>query len=170
MMKRLAFLITLAFLFSTFGAAAQGPETLSAEQVVAEYGSVIQDEGLSIIVIHLNNQSVASLYGTAPNMQALRTQARQMTMFLVQGTNQRSGTFQPNPYWQIHQGTESIRARMVNISNFEANSRVPVGARFSGLVVTDQLIDPRTEFSVTNGEYQFDFSFSTSQIEIIEGS
>ena len=76
---------------------------------------------------------------------------------------------QPDLKWQIRQDADLISARVVSLSNLEANSRVGEGDQYSALVVADQPVDPRTEFTVENGQYHFDFAFSPSQIEMIEG-
>ena len=99
-------------------------------QAVEEFGSVLEDEGLTLVVIHLNDKSVQALFSTAPNMQALQVQAKQATMFFVQGTNATSETLAPALDWQVRQGDELIGTRPINIANFEENAEVPEGERY----------------------------------------
>jgi hypothetical protein len=168
-MKKLSTVLTaLVCLVSPSWTAAQQPEPPDPQEVMAEFGTVIEDSGLQITVVHLNDQSVEALF-TAPTKYSLRVQARQATMFYVQGMNQRPLVVRPDLAWQIRQDAEVIPARVVSINNFEANSQVSEGDQFAGLVVTDQLIDPRSAFTVENGEYHFDFAFSSSQADMIEG-
>ena len=170
MTKSAAVFITLVWLVSSFGAGAQESEVLTVSQAVEEFGAVIDDEGLTLVVIHLNDKSVEALFTTAPNMRALQVQAKESTMFFVQGTNATSGTLAPVLEWQIRQGDELMATRPVNIANFEENAEVPDGERYSGLVVAEGLVDVRTEFIVENGARSFNFAFSPAQIEMIEGT
>ena len=167
MMKLAVVLGAFVLLVSSVAARAQEDQTLSHDQVMADFGSVIEEAGLTIRVIHLNDQTVEALF-TAPTKYALRGQARKATIFFVQGTVTRPVMVQPDLEWQIRQGADLIPARVHSISNFEANASVGEGDQYSGLVVADQLIDPRTEFTVENGEHRFDFAFSASQIAVIE--
>ena len=167
MMKLATVLVTLTCLVSPVGAE-QEPEPPNRLQVIEDFGTVIDDAGLTIRVIHLNDQSVEVIF-SAPTKYSLRVQARQATMFFVEGTNQRPLVVRPDRGWQIRQDADLIQARVVNIRNYEANSRVNEGDQFSGLVVADQVIDPRTDFTVENGSYSFDFAFSPSQVTVIEG-
>ena len=45
-----------------------------------------------------------------------------------------------------------------------------MGSAYSGLVVADGVVDVRTEFVLENGERQFSFAFSPTQIEMIVGA
>ena len=137
MTKPTAVFITLVLLVSSLGAGlgagAQEAEVLTVPQALEEFGSVLEDEGLTLVVIHLNDKSVEALFSTAPNMQELQGQAKEATMFFVQGTNGTSETLVPALEWQVSQGKELIATRPVNIANFEENSEVPDGERYSGL-------------------------------------
>lgn len=173
MTKSAAVFITLVLLVSSLGAGAQESEeseVLTVPQALEEFGSVLEEEGLTLVVIHLNDKSVEALFTTAPNMQALRVQAKQATMFFVQGTNGTSETVAPALEWQVRQGDEVIGTRPVSIANFEENSEVPDGERYSGLVVAEGLVDHRNEFVLENGERSFDFAFSPTQIAMIDGN
>ncbi len=143
---------------------------LTVPQAVEQFGSVLDDEGLTLVVIHLNDKSVEALFSTAPNMRALQLQAKDATMFFVQGTNATSETVAPALEWQLRQGDDVLGTRPINIANFEENSEVPDGERYSGLVVADGVVDVRTEFVLENGERQFSFAFSPTQIEMIVGA
>ena len=173
MTKSAAIFISLVLLVSSLGAGAQEAqegEVLTVPQALEEFGSVLEEEGLTLVVIHLNDKSVEALFSTAPNMQALRVQAKQATMFFVQGTNATSETLVPALEWQVRQGEELIGTRPINIANFEEGSEVPDGERYSGLVVAEGLVDHRNEFVLENGARVFNFAFSPTQIEMIEGS
>ena len=102
MTKSAAVFITLVLLVSSLGAGAQESEeseVLTVPQALEEFGSVLEEEGLTLVVIHLNDKSVEALFTTAPHMQALRVQAKQATMFFVQGTNGTSETVAPALEW-----------------------------------------------------------------------
>ena len=114
---------------------------LTVPQAVEQFGSVLDDEGLTLVVIHLNDKSVEALFSTAPNMRALQLQAKDATMFFVQGTNATSETVAPALEWQLRQGDDVLGTRPINIANFEENSEVPDGERYSGLVVADGVVD-----------------------------
>jgi hypothetical protein len=157
--KSAAVFITLVLLVSSLGARAQESEVLTVPQAVEEFGSVLEDEGLTLVVIHLHDRSVEALFLTAPNMQVLREQAKQATMFFVQGTNGTSETLAPSLEWQVRHGDAVIGTRPVNIENFEENSEVPHGERYSGFVVSESLIDHRTEFVVEKRGAQLDSRF-----------
>ena len=108
---------------------AQESEVLTVPQAVEQFGSVLDDEGLTLVVIHLNDKSVEALFSTAPNMRALQLQAKDATMFFVQGTNATSETVAPALEWQLRQGDDVLGTRPINIANFEENSEVPDGER-----------------------------------------
>ena len=169
-MTRFATVLTILFLAASFGAAAQESEVLTVQQAVEQFGVVIEDEGLTLVVIHLNDKSVQALFSTAPNMQALQTQAREASMFFVQGTNGTPDTLTPDLEWELSQGDNVITMQAVNIASFEPEAEVPAGERYSGLVVANQLVDLGSAFSMQNGDHQFDFSFSPDQVQLIEGT
>jgi hypothetical protein len=81
--KFAALFVPLVLLVSSLGAGAQEAEVLTVPQVLEEFGSVLEDEGLTLVVIHLNDQSVEALFTTGPNMQALQAEAKEAIMFFV---------------------------------------------------------------------------------------
>jgi hypothetical protein len=167
MTRLAAVLATLILLVSPVGAGEQSPTPLSPEEALDEFGAVVEDGGLTLAVIHLNDRSVEALF-SAPSKYSLRVQAKQSTMFFVQGTNDGSRMVRPGLEWQIRQDANLISSRVVSISNFEENSEVSRGDQYSGLVVADGLVDPRSAFTVENGSYHFDFDFSASQADMID--
>jgi len=169
-MKSATVLFTCVLLLFSFGADAQESDVLTVSEAVEEFGSVLEDEGLTLVVIHLNDKSVEALFSTAPNMRALQLQAKGATMFFVQGTNGTAETLEPALDWQIRQAGEEIPTRAINIANFDEDSEVPEGERYSGLIVAPRPIDHTSEFVVENGLRSFNFVFSPSQIEMIEGT
>ena len=64
------------------GAAGQEAEVLTVQQAVEEFGVVLNEEGLTLVVIYLNDKSVEALFTTAPNMQQLQEQAAEATIVL----------------------------------------------------------------------------------------
>ncbi len=54
------------------GAEAQESEVMSVQQAVEEFGVVLDDEGVSVVVVHLNDKSVEALFTTAPNKETLQ--------------------------------------------------------------------------------------------------
>jgi hypothetical protein len=91
-------------------------------------------------------------------------------MFFVQGTNGTDEAMEPLLNWLVRQRGDEVSTRPINISNFEEDSEVPGGERFSGLVVAQRPIDYRNEFTVESGFRVFTFAFSPEQLEMIEGS
>ena len=149
MTKFVTVVIGLVLFVSSFGtglstgisAAGQETEVLTVQQAVEEFGVVLNEEELTLVVIHLNDKSVEALFTTAPNMQQLQEQAAEATMFFVQGTNGSSDVVAPDLDWHVRQGDELVTTRAVNISNFEEGSAVPGGERYSGLVVAEKQIE-----------------------------
>lgn len=169
-MKFAAVLTTLLLLVAPFSAEAQEGEVLTVPEAVEQFGSVLEDEGLTLVVIHLNDKTVEALFSTAPNMRALQLQAKDATMFFMQGTNGTDEVMEPLLDWTVRQRGDELSTRAINISNFEDSSEVPAGERFSGLVVAQRQVDYRNEFTVESGFRVFTFAFSPDQIEMIEGS
>ena len=159
MKKLAAALITLAIALPPTVIAQEEPNLVS---LLRDFASIIDDPEITMTVIHLNNATVEA-YFVAPTKYSLRVQAKQTTIFYVQGRVKRS--MQVEERWEVRQGARIIRCTTVNISNFEPGRMLSDGDRFTGLVVLEQLVNPRAEFTMVNGDqYRFDFTFSPNAV------
>ena len=164
MKKLAAALITLAIAVSSTVIA---QEESDLQSLFRDFASVIDDREIMIVAIHLNDATVEALF-TAPTKYSLRVQAKQTTIFYVRGTVKQS--MQLHDEWEVRQGAREIRCTTVNISNFEPGIVLSEGDEFTGLVVLDQLVNPRAGFDLSNGDrVRFDFLFSTNAVAQIDG-
>ena len=166
-MKRLtAALITLAI---TAPPTVIAQEESNRQALLRDFGrSVIDDGEVRITVIHLNDATVEAFF-SPPTKYSLRVQAKQTTIFYVQGTAERS--MQLDSEWEVRQDTRVIGAKTIDIFNFTPGLVLADGDQFTGLVVLDQLVNPRAEFMLANGDeaYRFYFLFSANAVTQIDG-
>ena len=143
---------------------AAGQDESDFETLLRDFGSVLRDGGVTVMLIHLNDTTVDALF-EPPTKYSLRAQARQASIFYVQGTTDRD--LQPDD-WQARQESRVIGARTISLSNFEPGL-LPAGTQFTGLIVLDQPVNLRAEFTVQYGDqYYFDFLFSPSAVARIQ--
>ena len=73
--------------------------------------------------------------------------------------------------WEVRQDTRVIGAKTIDIFNFTPGLVLADGDQFTGLVVLDQLVNPRAEFMLANGDeaYRFYFLFSANAVTQIDG-
>ena len=166
MKKLAAALITLAIaVSSTSTVIAQ--EDSDLQSLFRDFASVIDDREIMIVAIHLNDATVEALF-TAPLKYSLRVQAKQTTIFYVRGTVKQS--MGVHDVWEVRQGARDIPCTTVNISNFEPGIVLSDGDEFTGLVVLDQLVNPRAGFTLSNGDlFRFEFLFSSNAVAQIDG-
>ena len=82
-MKRLT--LALLMMALTVPAAGQTTDTLDSDLIVQEYSSQIENEYMSLMVVHLNDFTTDALF-SSPTKYSLRAQARMNIMFYLQGT------------------------------------------------------------------------------------
>ena len=165
-MKRLtAALITLAIAVSPTVIA---QEESNLEALFRDFGRSVTASGVvRLTVIHLNDATVEAFF-SAPMKYSLRVQAKQTTIFYVQGTAERS--MELDGLWEVRQGERVFGAKTIDIVNFTPGLVLADGDQFTGLVVLDQLVNPRAEFTLGNGEnYRFNFLFSANAVTQIVG-
>ena len=156
-MKRLtAALITLAIAVSPTVIA---QEESNLEAMFRDFGRSVTASGVvRLTVIHLNDATVEAFF-SPPTKYSLRVQAKQTTIFYVHGTAERS--MQLDGAWEVRQDTRVIGAKTIDIFNFTPGLVLADGDQFTGLVVLDQLVNPRAEFTLANGDaYRFNFLFT----------
>jgi len=146
-------------------------EESNRQTLLRDFGrSVIDDGSVRITVIHLNDATVEAFF-TPPTKYSLRVQAKQTTIFYVQGTAERS--MRLDGEWEVRQESRVIQAKTIDIFNFKPGIVLADGDQFTGLVVLDQLVNPRAEFTLgteSNGElYRFNFLFSANAVAQIDG-
>ena len=162
MKKLAAALITLAIAVPPTVLAQEEPDLLG---LLRDFGSAFDYPELTMTVIHLNDATVEALF-VAPTKYSLRVQAKQTTILYVQGRVKR--TMRLDVEWKVRQGPREIRCTILNISNFEPGIELSDGTRFTGLVVLDQLVNPRAEFTLFNDPYRFDFVFTPNAVAQID--
>ena len=165
-MKRLtAALITLAIAVSPTVIA---QEESNLEALFRDFGRSVTASGVvRLTVIHLNDATVEAFF-SPPTKYSLRVQAKQTAIFYVQGTAERS--MQLDGAWEVRQDTRVIGATTIDIFNFTPGLVLADGDQFTGLVVLDQLVNPRAEFTLANGDaYRFNFLFSANAVTQIDG-
>ncbi len=162
MKKLAAALITLAIALPPTVIA---QEESNLESLLRDFASIVDTPDITMTVIHLNDATVEA-YFVAPTKYSLRVQAKQTTIFYVQGRVKRS--MQLVAEWGARQDLRVMRATTVNISNFEPGTVLSDGDLFTGLVVLEQLVNLRAEFTVSNGDFRFDFHFSPNAVAQID--
>ena len=137
-------------------------EESNLDSLLQDFASAVEEPDITIVAIHLNDATVKALF-VAPTKYSLRVQAKQTTIFYVRGTVKRS--MQLHDEWEVRQGIREIQSTTVNISNFEPGTVLSAGDRFNGLVVLDQLVNPRASFRLSNGDqYRFSFRFTPNAV------
>ncbi len=157
-MKRLAILLlTIAMLVP---AAAAAQETPDLGQVLQDFGRRPSGNGLDLLLVHLNDKSTDVLF-EPPSKYSLRAQARQVTMFYVLGTADRSAVVSTD--YRVRQteiSVNELRLSPHSISGFEDGARLAAGDTFIGILMLDQVLSLRTPFSVVQEEHTFVFEFT----------
>ena len=162
MKKLAAALIALAIAAPLTVIAQEEPDL---ENLLRTFGSAYDDPYITMTVLHLNDATVEALF-VPPTKYSLRVQAKQTTIFYVQGRTKQS--MRLGVEWRVRQSQRMIQATTLSISNFEPETELSEGEQFTGLVVLDQLVNPRAEFTLLNDPYRFDFTFSPNAIAQID--
>ena len=141
----------------TLPAAGQTPETLDYDMIIQDYSSRIENEDMSLMVVHLNDFTTDALF-SPPTKYSLRAQARVNIMFYLQGTANRDMAidtdYQIAQFNDVTQESTELRTTAVNLLNFEDGTRIAAGEQFQGILSwPSRLINLSYPFGVNIGEY-----------------
>ena len=119
-------------------AAGQPPDSsettdAAATELVADYVQQIENDEMILTVVHLNDFTTDAFF-SAPTKYSLRAQTRQNTMFFVSGVA-KGGISVDTDYTLVQLSPltgerVTYRTVAVNISNFEAGTRIREGEGF----------------------------------------
>ena len=136
-------------------------------QMVVDFGSRVDDESLTLLVIHMNDVTTDTLFA-APAKYSLRAQARGATMFYIHGTVKTD--YELDIAWEIRwDETRIAPLQVVNISNFEEGVTLSSGDQFTGILAFDTTLNLSRTVTVMNGQYRFDFLFPANVRSRIRG-
>ncbi len=170
-MKRLT--LALLMMALTVPAAGQTTDTLDSDLIVQEYSSQIENEYMSLMVVHLNDFTTDALF-SSPTKYSLRAQARMNIMFYLQGTANRDIAIDTDyDIVQFNDATQEsfdLRTTAVNILNFEDGTRIAAGEQFQGIVSSPsrQQINLRGPFGIKQGEFMVLLRLSSDAVERLE--
>ena len=159
-MKKLA----LALLMLTLTLPVTAGQSELAE-VVEEYLERGVADDLTLMVVHLNDITTDALF-TAPSKYSLRAQARQSTMFYVQGDAKSDHRVDVD--FRLRQGTTVYRTKAVSLDKFEAGVTIQEGEQFQGILTLDSSINLRAPFVLTSQDYRLEFEFSRAAVDRLE--
>ena len=163
--------LVLAVLLVVGGSGAAGPgqeaEAVDLERLTADFGRAASGFGIRFLIVHLNDLTTDALF-EAPLKYSLRAQARNATMFYVEGAA--SDDIELSTDFRIQQGTEELPARTVDIANFVPGAHLSAGDDIRGIIVGETRFDPRLPIHVYYGALRVTFEFSPSVLERIAGN
>ena len=168
-MKTLALVLVVLWLVSAPRAAGQGQESeaLDLEQMTTDFGRAASGFGVRFVVVHLNDLTTDALFD-APLKYSLRAQARNATMFYVEGAA--NDDIELSTDFRIQQGAEEHQARTVDIANFAPGAHLAAGDGMRGIIVGETRFDPRRPIHVYYGALRVTFEFSPSVLARITGN
>ena len=155
-LRRTLLALTAVALLAPPVALAQGPEP---DDLMAAFGRRTGGTP-DMTVVHLNDLTTDLLF-EAPSKYSLRAQARQATMFYVQGTAQEDVTL--DLLIEVI-GAQRYTGRMVSIQNFEPGAELSAGDPFIGLITIDALLPPQEGMRVNIGDRVVEFTFTANQL------
>jgi len=144
---------------------AQAPE-VDVDEVMRVFGRRAENDLMEITVIHLNDLTTDALF-EAPAKYSLRAQARGATMFFVQGVAK--DDFVTDLEFEVRT-TRVLRARNVNVANFEAGTELSEGDEFTGIASLDELINLRAPFKLAFGEWEFDYTVPPNMLSQLDAA
>ena len=165
----------LALLMATLTwpvAAGQAPDAAAITEVVADYVGRIENEEMSLMVVHLNDFTTDALF-SAPTKYSMRAQARQNMLFFVQGVAKRDiavdTDYRVLQMDQLTQPGKTFRTNAINLSNFEDGALLSEGEEFQGIIWTPATaINLRAPFEVRVGDFSVPFALSREAVERLE--
>ena len=168
-MKALALVPVMLLLVSAPRAAGQGQDAgaVDLERLTADFGRTASGFGVRFVIVHLNDLTTDALFD-APLKYSLRAQARNATMFYVEGAA--NDDIELSTDFRVQQGAEELEARTVDIANFAPGARLSAGDDIRGIVVGATHFDPRRPIHVYYGALRVTFEFSPSVLAQIAGN
>ena len=144
-------------------------QTSDSTALVADYTRRAESGDLELMVVHLNDFTTDALF-SAPTKYALRAQARTNTMFFVQGVAKNDTTvdteYEVAQISELTQQGTTLRTTPVNISNFEAGTRLGAGEQFQGIIYSpSRALNLRNPFDVKVGELRVEFRLSGDAVD-----
>lgn len=163
--------LVLAVLLVVGASVAAGPrqeaEAADLERLTTDFGRAAGGFGIRFLIIHLNDLTTDALF-EAPLKYSLRAQARNATMFYVEGAA--TDDIELSTDFRIQQGAEELPARTVDIANFAPGAHLTAGDGIRGIIVGETRFDPRRPIHVYYGALRVTFEFSPSVLERIAGN
>lgn len=133
--------------------------------LMKDFSRPLKGDGISFTVIHLNDKTVEGLFGQSPRKLALRVQARQNTMFYVQGSADQDTKLEID--FSVTQGGETVDGTALSMNNFEDGREVKRGERIDGVVTLGKKLDLSEPFIVENAGESARFDFSDEIVSSI---
>ena len=168
-MKTLALRPVVLLLVSAPRAAGQGQEAeaVDLERLTTDFGRAASGFGVRFVIVHLNDLTTDALF-EAPLKYSLRAQARNATMFYVEGAA--NDDIELSTDFRVQQGAEELQARTVDIVNFAPGAHLSAGDDIRGIIIGETRFDPRRPIHVYYGAQRVTFEFSRSALAQIIGN
>ena len=166
-MKTLALVPVMLLLASAPRAAGQETEAVDLERLTTDFGRAASGFGVRFVIVHLNDLTTDALFD-APLKYSLRAQARNATMFYVEGAA--NDDIELSTDFRVQQGAEELPARTVDIANFAPGAHLSAGDDVRGIIVGETRFDPRRPIHVYYGAQRVTFDFSPSVLAQIVGN
>ena len=166
--KTPALVLALLLLVAVPRAVGQGPEPQAVDlaRLTADFGRAASAFGVRFVIVHLNDLTTDALF-EVPLKYSLRAQARNATMFYVEGAA--NDQVELSTDFRIQQGAEEFEARTVDIANFVPGARLSAGDRIRGIIVSEARFDPRRPIHVYHGALRVTFDFSPGVLAQLAG-
>ena len=137
----------------------------SMDALLQDFSRPLAGDGVSYTVIHLNDKTVEALFAQSPSKLAMRVQARQNTMFYVQGTVEEDTEISIG--FSVEQGGETIEGKALSMSNFEDGRELKPGDRLDGVVALGRKLNLSEPFTVENDGESVLFDFPDDVVQEI---
>lgn len=125
----------------------------SEEEIMLAFGRLTGGDQFDMTVVHLNDLTTDMLF-EAPAKYSLRAQARQATMFYVQGTALQDTVLDLEVVVVVDR---AFPGRLINIQNFEPGTELSEGDQFLGIVALEDSINLTLPFKINIGDRQVEY-------------
>ena len=141
--------------------AEQEPE-IDIQQVMADFSREGGSNDYNLRIIHLNDVTTNALFDP-PQKFVLRAQARNQTMFFVEGIALQDTEIDMD--FQLVEtgalGTATYRVNSTSISNMETGTQLAEGDEFSGILSIESVLPLRSRVVLVQGNFlRFEWEFS----------
>ncbi len=140
-MKTLGIALAVLVLVAPVGAGQEPADQVDVDVLLEEFGRPVTEAGFTFVLVHLNDLTTDALFDV-PLKYQLRAQARQVTMFYVQGAADQDTEL--NIDFRVQQGPEHFQARSIDIENFTPGTELSAGDPIRGIIAIEKLFDPRS--------------------------